>query len=150
MVKVRGQTSNGKTVKQTAKKWHVRAFVTSVVTPRHHKRSPERFEMFMISRNQFVEATCCSKPNTRSNSRPFRSLEFLMPGTHTVTHYRTRFRHPRFFGHFRQSIWQYSCLNFDIGLWPWKPTRKKAYKIRAYDFGVQFSFILKFLRHCIR
>ena len=30
MVKVRGRNSNRKTVKQTAKKWHVRAFVTSV------------------------------------------------------------------------------------------------------------------------
>ena len=29
MVKVRGRNSNGKTVKQTAKNWHVRAFVTS-------------------------------------------------------------------------------------------------------------------------
>ena len=29
MVKVRGRNSNGKTVKQTAEKWHVRGFVTS-------------------------------------------------------------------------------------------------------------------------
>ena len=49
-----GQNLNRKTVKQTAKKWHVRAFVMSVVPPRNHAGSRERFEMFMIGRNHFV------------------------------------------------------------------------------------------------
>ena len=44
--KVRGRNLNGKTVKPTAKvKSHVRAFVTSVVPPRNHARSHERFDI---------------------------------------------------------------------------------------------------------
>ena len=69
------------TIKQTAKRWHKRAFVTSVVPPRHHARSRERFEMFMIIRNHAVRRRPAVTFYARSNSRPFRSLEFLTSGT---------------------------------------------------------------------
>ena len=44
----------GRRSNRRRKNWHTWAFVTSVVPPHHHAKSRERFEMFMISRNQFV------------------------------------------------------------------------------------------------
>ena len=56
----------------------------------------------------------------------------------TMTQYRPRGHHPRFFGCFRPSIWPCSCSNFDLGLSQLNSSKKKAYKLRDYDFGVQF------------
>ena len=50
-----------------------------------------------------------------------------------------RRRHPRFFGRFWPSVWPSSRSNFDLGPSPLDST-KKNFHIRAYDFGVQFSF----------
>ena len=50
-----------------------------------------------------------------------------------------RRRHPRFFGHFWPSVWPSSRSNFDLGPSPLDST-EKIFHIRAYDFGVQFSF----------
>ena len=50
-----------------------------------------------------------------------------------------RRRHPRFFGHFWPSVWPSSRSNFDLGPSPLDST-EKIFRIRAYDFGVQFSF----------
>ena len=70
--------------KQTAKKSHVRVFVTSVVSPRNHTKSRRRFEVFMISPNHFVGDRSKKTYNVQSNSRPFRSLELFIPGTSYV------------------------------------------------------------------
>ena len=76
----------------------------------------------------------------RSNSRPFRSLEFLTPGTSGVTLVTSS--SPEISWPFLATcVWPCSCLNFDLGLQPSNST-KKAYKIRDYDFGVQFSCIV--------
>ena len=57
--------------------------------------------------------------------------QWLMPAA--------RRRHPRFFGHFWPSVWPSSRSNFDLGPSPLDST-EKIFHIRAYDFGVQFSF----------
>ena len=57
--------------------------------------------------------------------------QWLMPAA--------RRRHLRFFGHFWPSVWPSSRSNFDLGPSPLDSTEKIFY-IRAYDFGVQFSF----------
>ena len=41
---------------------------------------------------------------------------------------------------FPPSVWPSSRSNFDLGPSPSDSTEKKLYHIRAYDFGVQFSF----------
>ena len=66
------------------KKWHVRAFVTPVVPPHLHARSREPIEMIMISRNQFVGDLPQWTYYVWLDSRPFRSLKFLTPGTSDV------------------------------------------------------------------
>ena len=55
-----------------------------------------------------------------------------------VTKCQPRLRHQRFFGHFRPSVWLYSCSSFDFGLSPSNST-KNASTIRGYDFRVHFS-----------
>ena len=47
--------------------------------------------------------------------------------------------HPRFFGHFWPSVWPSSRSNFDLEPSPLDSTEIILH-IRAYDFGVQFSF----------
>ena len=139
MVKVRRQNSNWKPVKQRAKKRHLRAFVlivAPVVRPRNHARSRERFEMFKISRNYFVRDLPQKTYYTRSNSRPFRSLEFLTPGT--MTQYRPRRRHPRFFCHFRPSVWPCSCSTFDLGPSPSNSTNKSLQDPRLLFWSAVF------------
>ena len=54
MVKVQCWISNCNTVKRKAKKWHVQAVVTSVLSSSNHATSCKGFEMFGTSRNQFV------------------------------------------------------------------------------------------------
>ena len=67
-----------------------------------------------------------------------------------VTKYRPRRRHPRFFGHFLPSLWPCSCSISEFGLHNGS-LPKKLYKLRDYDFGVQFSFLtIKFSGKIVR
>ena len=85
-------------------------------------------------------ATCRSKPIT-----PRRIQDHFTASNSwrlaPVTKCQPHLCHPGFFGHFRPSVWPSSCSNFDLGPSPSISTKKKAYKIRDYDFGVQFSLI---------
>ena len=66
----------------------------------------------------------------RSNSRLFRSLKFLTPGTSDIIPAASPSL--EIFGHFQASVWPCSCY-FDVGLSPWNST------LNTNDFGVQFS-----------
>ena len=83
-------------------------------------------------------ATCYSKPirpgriqghSTASNSW------CLAP----VTYYRPHRRQPRYFGHFRRSLWRVPVRNLTSDLHH-RTQRKKANKKKEYDFGMQFYF----------
>ena len=101
----------------------VRSFVTSVVPPRLHARSRERFEMFMISRNHFEGDLPQQIMPGQIQDHSGSSICFLC------------------LNHFRPSVWPCFCLNFDLRLFraPSNST-KKICQIRDYDSGVQFSF----------
>ena len=138
LVKVRRQKSRWRTVEQTAKKWHVQAFVTSwyhiEIMQGHVSDSKCSWAAGIIS-----YATCLLKYTcyTRSNSRPFCSLEFLTLGT--MTQHRPRCHYPRYFCHFRSLVWQCSCSNFDLGPSPSKSTIK-APNIRDYGLECSITF----------
>ena len=145
MVKVRRQNSNWKPFKQRAKKNGTSELlcqiVAPVVPPRNHGRSRERFKIFIISRNHFL----CDLPQkmyyARSNSRPFRSLEFLTPGT--MTQYRPRRRHRRLFCHFRPSVWPCSCSKFDLGPSPSNSAKKSLQDRRLLFWSAVFLLTKK-------
>ena len=124
MVKVRGQNSNGKTIKPTE---NVRPYVTSVVPPCHHASDCQ---------DQFVRELWWTY-YARSNSRPFRSLEFLAPGTSDVMPAASS--SPKIF-------WPFSAVCLTVFLFEFWPRiftiqlYEKAYKIRDFVFGMQFSF----------
>ena len=115
------------------KKWHVRAFVTSVVPPHNICKSRERFEMFMIGQNHFVGYPPWCTKFTRSNSRPFCSLEVLTSRVVVTRDFLAIFG--RLFDRVPVRI-----LNQDFHH---RTQRKKAHKTRNYDFGVQFSFYMQ-------
>ena len=56
----------------------------------------------------------------QSNSRPFRSLKFLAPGTSGVIPVASS---PEIFWPFWLSVWPYSCPNFDLGCSPSNSTK---------------------------
>ena len=134
MMKVRGRYSNRKAVKQAAKKWHVRAFVTLLVLPSLHARSRERFEVLMISRNHSVH-TWPAFVN-RSNSRPLRSVEFQTRGASDVIPAASSSP---------EVVWPFLAICLTVFLFEFWPQTfaikicKKACKIGVYNFGVQFS-----------
>ena len=118
MVKVRGRNSNGKTVKQTAEKL-ARASICDVVVP------------------HWCHLAIMQGHATDSQSQSAGAWhQWLMPAA--------RRRHPRFLAIFgrlfdRLPVWiSTSDLHHRI-------LRKKIYHIRAYDFGVQFSFNIFFI-----
>ena len=80
MVKVQRQNSNWKTVRQTTKKWHVGAFVTSVVPPRNRARSRKRFEMLMVSENNDPGGCLChyQYPGSKIPARPNCTWHWLL------------------------------------------------------------------------
>ena len=94
----------------------------------HTRVTVERGIKFGIDQNRDAAANC------------WRLAPSLMPAA--------RRRHPRFFGHFWPSVWPSSRSNFDLGPSPLDST-EKIFHIRAYDFGVQFSFKFDIKLHLI-
>ena len=134
MVKVRGQSTNRKTVKQTEKMACASVGDVSSAT------LPSCKVTRVIRKGITSEATC------RSNlSRPveFKSIPQLriLDAWHRWRNTSHVFVTRDFLGHFQPSV---NCvpvriLTLDFASWPSNST-KKAYKTRDYDIGVQFSF----------
>ena len=113
MVKVRGRNSNGKTVKQTAEKL-ARASICDVVVP------------------HWCHLAIMQGHATDSQSRSAGAWhQWLMPAA--------RRRHPRFLAIFGR-LFDRLPVRISTSDLHHRILRKKIYHIRAYDFGVQFSF----------
>ena len=120
----------------------MRAFVTSVVPFRLHARSHVRFKMFMFTQNQFLRDLPLETYYVGSTSRPFEfwRVEFLTPGTSDVILAASSSL---------EIFWPFSAVCLSVFLFEFWPRTftikllrygKKAYKIKDYDFWVQFSF----------
>ena len=115
MVKVRGRNSNGKTVKQTAEKL-ARASICDVVVP------------------HWCHLAIMQGHATDLQSRSAGAWhQWLMPAA--------RRRHPRFLAIFGR-LFDRLPVRISTSDLHHRILRKKIYHIRAYDFGVQFSFNL--------
>ena len=105
----------------------------------YHKADPGELIQWVTHESRSSAASNSGVIRIRTQPRTADAWhQWLMPAA--------RRRHPRFFGHFWPSVWPSSRSNFYVGPSPLDSTEKILH-IRAYDFGVQFSFNVEKRRH---
>ena len=148
MVKIRGQISNGNTVKQTAENGQK---ISGDDGGRYYVAGARRQEFEAAEwswiRPNIIGLRMAGRIRTDSGWSWTFQIARLTLHEGGVAQLTSQALASAFFS---PSVWPSSRLNFDLGPSPSDSTGKKSIRSgRAYDFGVQFSKGTRFCRMCI-